>query len=158
MCSARRGSSARFPAGACGWLSGADGFLSDCRARSGRVRGACWGGLCGGAAILGAMPRATERPSVFAARAKRPAHPPERVVAGPLVLRKMRPEDAGVIAAVVGQSLDHLRPWMPWANRDAADQRTQLARIIEADELWESGTDYIYAICAAGDGAPDGAN
>jgi RimJ/RimL family protein N-acetyltransferase len=103
------------------------------------------------------MPRATERPSVFAARAKRPAHPPERVVAGPLVLRKMRPEDAGVIAAVVGESLDHLRPWMPWANRDAADARNQLARIIEADELWDSGTDYIYAIFAAAGPGQDGA-
>ena len=88
-----------------------------------------------------------------AARVPQSAQPPERIVAGPLVLRKMRPEDAGVIAAVVAESLDHLRPWMPWANKDAADQRTQLARIIEADELWESGTDYIYAIFAADDGA-----
>jgi RimJ/RimL family protein N-acetyltransferase len=91
-----------------------------------------------------------------AARVPQSAGPPERLVAGPLVLRKMRPEDAAAIAAVVGESLDHLRPWMPWANKDAADQRTQLARIIEADELWESGSDYIYAIFAAEDGAPDG--
>jgi RimJ/RimL family protein N-acetyltransferase len=90
-----------------------------------------------------------------AARVPQSARPPERLVAGPLVLRKMRPEDAAAIAAVVGESLDHLRPWMPWANKDAADQRTQLARIIEADELWESGSDYIYAIFAADDGAPD---
>src|SRR5262249_35481485 len=53
--------------------------------------------------------------------------------------------------AVVGESLDHLRPWMPWATRDAAARRTQLARIAESDELWESGTDYIYAIFAPGD-------
>jgi RimJ/RimL family protein N-acetyltransferase len=119
--------------------------------------GACWGRLCGGAAILGAMPRATERPSAFAARAQRSARPPERVAAGPLVLRKMRPEDAAVVATVVGESLDHLRPWMPWANKDAADARNQLARIIEADELWESGSDYIYAIFVAGERGRGGA-
>jgi RimJ/RimL family protein N-acetyltransferase len=62
--------------------------------------------------------------------------------------------DAGIIAAVVGESLDHLRPWMPWATKEAADRRTQLARITEADELWDSGTDYIYAIFAPGDGGP----
>jgi len=64
----------------------------------------------------------------------------------------MQPADAGNIAAVVGESLDHLRPWMPWATKEAAERRTQLARITEADELWESGTDYIYAIFAPGDG------
>jgi RimJ/RimL family protein N-acetyltransferase len=94
---------------------------------------------------------------MFAARAKRAAGPPERVVAESLVLRKMRPEDAGLIALVVGESLDHLRPWMPWANRDAADARNQLARIIEADELWDSGTDYIYAIFATDEPGHDGA-
>jgi RimJ/RimL family protein N-acetyltransferase len=60
----------------------------------------------------------------------------------------MQPEDAGDLAAAVGESLDHLRPWMPWATSEAADKRTQLARIAEADELWESGTDYLYVIVA----------
>jgi RimJ/RimL family protein N-acetyltransferase len=104
-----------------------------------------------GAAILGPMPPAAERPITSAALAPHSAHPPERVTAGPLVLRRMEVDDAGIIAAVVGESLDHLRPWMPWATRDAADRRTQLARIAEADELWDSGTDYIYAIFAPGD-------
>ncbi len=98
------------------------------------------------------MPPAAERPITSPALAPHSAHPPERVTAGPLVLRRMDVEDAGSIAAVVGESLDHLRPWMPWATRDAADRRTQMARITEADELWESGTDYIYAIFAPGDG------
>jgi len=98
------------------------------------------------------MPPSAERPITSASLASHSAHPPERVTAGPLVLRRMEVEDAGIIAAVVGESLDHLRPWMPWATRDAADRRTQLARITESDELWESGTDYIYAIFAPGDG------
>jgi RimJ/RimL family protein N-acetyltransferase len=65
----------------------------------------------------------------------------------------MRVEDAADIAAVVGASLDHLRPWMPWATPEAADQRSQMVRITEADELWDSGSDYIYVILAT-DGEP----
>ena len=105
---------------------------------------------------------AAERPTSPAAVAHEPAHPPDRLVAGPLVLRRMRAGDAGDIAAAVGESLDHLRPWMPWATKDAADHRSQLARISEADELWQAGTDYIYAIFAggsdAGRGSADGGN
>jgi RimJ/RimL family protein N-acetyltransferase len=105
------------------------------------------------------MSPATERPATSAAVAPQSARPPDRLAAGLVVLRRMQPEDAGDLAAVVGQSLDHLRPWMPWATRDAADHRNQLARITEARELWESGTDYIYGIFAAGgsDGS-DGAD
>jgi RimJ/RimL family protein N-acetyltransferase len=99
---------------------------------------------------------AAERPTSPAAVAQEPVHPPERLVAGPLVLRRMRAGDAGDIAAAVGESLDHLRPWMPWATKDAADHRSQLVRISEADELWQAGTDYIYAIFAGGSDADGG--
>jgi len=102
------------------------------------------------------MPAAAERPTSPAAVAHEPARPPERLVAGPLVLRRMRAGDAGDIAAAVGESLDHLRPWMPWATKEAADHRSQLARISEADELWQAGTDYIYAIFAGGSDADGG--
>ena len=78
----------------------------------------------------------------------RPACPPERLAAGPLVLRRVEADDAGAIAAAVGTSLDHLRPWMPWATPEAAELRTQLVRVAEADELWESGTGFIYVMLA----------
>jgi len=89
------------------------------------------------------MPAHLARPS---------ATPPERLAAGPLVLRRVAPEDAGVIAAAVGTSLDHLRPWMPWATPEAADLRTQLVRVAEADELWETGTGFIYVMIARDSG------
>jgi RimJ/RimL family protein N-acetyltransferase len=63
-----------------------------------------------------------------------------------VLLRKMRRDDAVPIAAAVGASLEHLRPWMPWATPEAADHRSQLARIEEATEMWATGTDYIYLI------------
>jgi RimJ/RimL family protein N-acetyltransferase len=68
------------------------------------------------------------------------------------VLRRVRAADATAIAAAVLTSLEHLRPWMPWASREAGDPRAQLARVAEADELWESGTDFIYSVVLAADG------
>lgn len=74
--------------------------------------------------------------------------PPEQVDAGRCVLRRVRDADADDLATAVGASLDHLRPWMPWATPEAADPRTQRFRVAEADEMWAAGTDYIYSVFA----------
>jgi RimJ/RimL family protein N-acetyltransferase len=78
--------------------------------------------------------------------------PPERVDAGAVVLRRIRSTDAGAVAAAVAGSLDHLRPWMPWATPDSADRGNQLARVAEADEMWESGISHIYSVLTADHG------
>jgi RimJ/RimL family protein N-acetyltransferase len=67
-------------------------------------------------------------------------------------LRRIAAADAGAVAAAVGASLRHLRPWMPWATPDAAERGTQLARVAEADEMWESGMSYIYSVLTADHG------
>lgn len=92
------------------------------------------------------MPASLARPS---------ATPPERLAAGPLVLRRVEADDAPVVAAAVGASLAHLRPWMAWATPEAADVRTQLLRVAEADELWETGAGFIYVMIAR-NSMPDG--
>lgn len=81
-------------------------------------------------------------------RADFPGCVPERVSAGPLLLRRVQSQDADAIAATVLASLDHLRPWMPWASPEAGDPRNQAERVAEAEEMWESGTDYIYSVLA----------
>ncbi|HXB49501.1 MAG TPA: GNAT family N-acetyltransferase [Streptosporangiaceae bacterium] len=78
--------------------------------------------------------------------------PPERVEAGPVVVRRVRAGDAGAIAAAVGASLDHLQPWMPWATPAAAERSNQLARVAEADHRWESGLSYTYSVLTAENG------
>jgi RimJ/RimL family protein N-acetyltransferase len=78
--------------------------------------------------------------------------PPQRIEAGPVVLRRLRATDAGAIAAAVGASLDYLRPWMPWATPAAADRRSQLTRVAEADQWWEAGIRYTYSVLAAAHG------
>jgi len=63
-----------------------------------------------------------------------------------LLLRRVHMDEADGIALAVGASLDYLKPWMAWATRDAAEPRTQRIRVAEADELWESGSDFIYSV------------
>jgi RimJ/RimL family protein N-acetyltransferase len=60
--------------------------------------------------------------------------------------------DAGAIAVAVSASLEYLRPWMPWANAAAADRRSQLARVAEADQWWESGIGFTYSVVTADGG------
>ena len=72
--------------------------------------------------------------------------PPEEVRSPRLVLRRVHADHAEGIAMAVGASLDYLKPWMAWATRDAAEPRVQRIRVAEADELWESGSDFIYSV------------
>jgi RimJ/RimL family protein N-acetyltransferase len=81
-----------------------------------------------------------------------PDAPPERIEAGPVIIRRVRASDAGAIAAAVATSLDHLKPWMPWATPDAARRASQLARVAEADHNWESGLGYVYSVLTADQG------
>jgi RimJ/RimL family protein N-acetyltransferase len=80
------------------------------------------------------------------------AIPPERINAGTVTLRRVRATDAGAIAAAVSASMEHLRPWMPWANTAAAERRSQLARVAEADQWWESGIGFTYSVVTTDEG------
>src|SRR3984957_6026613 len=70
--------------------------------------------------------------------------PAEEVQSRRLTLRRVHMDQGGGMA--VAASLDYLKPWMAWATRDAAEPRIQRVRVAEADELWESGSDFIYSI------------
>ena len=41
--------------------------------------------------------------------------PPEVIEHGPVTLRRFREDDLDAVFAAVTESLDHLRPWLPWA-------------------------------------------
>jgi RimJ/RimL family protein N-acetyltransferase len=66
-----------------------------------------------------------------------------------VILRRVQESDASAIAAAVSASLDHLRPWMPWATWEAAERSNQLVRVAEADHNWESGLGYVYSVLTA---------
>jgi RimJ/RimL family protein N-acetyltransferase len=94
-----------------------------------------------------------------------PALPPERLQLGAVdlgrgdaeavVLRRLDVADAGAVAKAVEDNIDHLRPWMPWANAESADERFQRRRLSEAEAQWNRGADFGYGLFAHDDG-PDG--
>ena len=62
----------------------------------------------------------------------------------PVTLRRFRAEDVDALFVAVTESLDHLRPWMPWAaDYSRASAEEYLAGSIKG---WDEGTEYNYAI------------
>lgn len=47
-----------------------------------------------------------------------PRGPAYRIHTQRLVVRCWEPRDAPLLKAVLDESLDHLRPWMPWAQNE----------------------------------------
>lgn len=75
--------------------------------------------------------------------------PPEHLMHEFVELRRWRATDADLCLRLVSESLEHLRPWMPWATPDygPADALGYLERC-EAD--WDAGTAFQYLIIASG--------
>jgi RimJ/RimL family protein N-acetyltransferase len=74
------------------------------------------------------------------------------------VLTRSFPEAAAAVALAIRQSLDHLRPWMPWATDEQATVAAQTERLRQAVASWDAGTDYIFELRhPEGDGAVLGA-
>ena len=70
--------------------------------------------------------------------------PNELIEHAPVTLRRFRAEDVDALFQAVTESLDELRPWMPWAadyNRASAEE--YLAGSVKD---WDEGTAYNYAI------------
>jgi RimJ/RimL family protein N-acetyltransferase len=79
---------------------------------------------------------------------------PETISAAPLVLRRSRVADAGALAAAVGESLEHLAPWLAWATPDAATVAAQTARLSSGtwgpdlyDFVMETGPGLVVGAC-----------
>jgi ribosomal-protein-serine acetyltransferase len=71
---------------------------------------------------------------------------PERIEGGGLLLRRWRVEDAELLHRAVAESVDHLRPWMPWAAEEpqTIEQRREL--IAEWTGDWERDGDVYLAV------------
>jgi RimJ/RimL family protein N-acetyltransferase len=74
--------------------------------------------------------------------------PPELLSHGRVSLRRWRPGDCAALLAAVIESQEHLRPWMPWADRYDQDSAAQYLR--ECDAHWASGSAFAYAIIVSG--------
>lgn len=75
--------------------------------------------------------------------------PPEQLTHAAIGLRRWREADAGLCLRLVTESLEHLRPWMPWATTDYGPaEATGYLQRCEAD--WAAGTAFHYLILAGG--------
>src|SRR5579859_5562514 len=74
--------------------------------------------------------------------------PAEILEHGPVTLRRYRPDDLDAVFRSVTESLDHLRPWMPWAEGYTRDSAAEF--VAKSARGWADGTEYNYLIVAGG--------
>ena len=76
---------------------------------------------------------------------------PERVPGpGRLVLRRLTPADAEPLGRAVSESLEHLRPWMPWVAQEPLELERRRAMIGAWERGWRRGGDIHMAVLVDG--------
>lgn len=59
---------------------------------------------------------------------------------------RLRGSHGDLMSDAVLASLDHLKPWMPWASAEAGSPAAQRERCQAIQEAWVSGSDYNYVL------------
>jgi RimJ/RimL family protein N-acetyltransferase len=74
---------------------------------------------------------------------------PYRIETERLVIRCYEPRDAPLLKDAVDSSLDHLRPWMPWAEDEpqTLEEKTDLLRSFRAQ--FDSGDNFVLGVFSA---------
>jgi RimJ/RimL family protein N-acetyltransferase len=72
---------------------------------------------------------------------------PERLN-GPdgLLLRRWQLRDADILAAAVAESIEHLRPWMGWVEREPMTVEQRRSWLTEREREWAEGGDVNLAV------------
>jgi RimJ/RimL family protein N-acetyltransferase len=84
--------------------------------------------------------------------------PPERIevdgAAMPrLLLRRLLPDDAAAVARAATESIDHLRPFLPWAVPEKLTVEAQRRRLAAPEMAWlPEGDHFAYGVFPADDG------
>jgi len=72
--------------------------------------------------------------------------PPYRIETERLVVRCWEPRDAPLLKDAVDSSLDHLRPWMPWAHEDPQPLEAKVELLRGFRGRFDLGQDFVYGI------------
>ena len=72
--------------------------------------------------------------------------PAYRIHTRRLVVRCWNPADAPLLKEAVDESLEHLRPWMPWARQEPQDLEAKVALLRRFRGDFDLGRDYVYGI------------
>ena len=78
--------------------------------------------------------------------------PPYRIQTERLTIRCWEPRDASLLADAIDSSLDHLRPWMPWAHEEprSLEERIELLRGFRG--RFDLGEDFVFGIFSRDEG------
>lgn len=63
-----------------------------------------------------------------------------------LVIRCYQPTDAPLLKVAIDESLEHLRPWMPWAKHEPQNLEAKTARLRMYRGQFDLGIDYTFGI------------
>jgi len=77
------------------------------------------------------------------------ARPPERLERDRLVLRRPTADDDRRMTAAIAASLDHLRPWMAWADDEATTPEHRRSYLARVEEGWSTGSDFAFLVLDA---------
>lgn len=73
-------------------------------------------------------------------------NPAYRIETERLVVRCYEPSDARLLAESVTESLEHLKPWMPWAHNEPEPFEEKVKRVKRFRGLFDLNQDYVYGI------------
>jgi ribosomal-protein-serine acetyltransferase len=71
---------------------------------------------------------------------------PDTMTAPRLTLRQWGAADAASLSAAVTESLDHLRPWMPWISSEPLSPQDRLGLINQWQAEWAEGGDVVIGV------------
>ena len=80
--------------------------------------------------------------------------PDEHLDGGGITLRRSSAGDLEELVEAVNDSLEHLRPWMPWAQQPATPESIW-AFLQQADATWRDGREFHFAIRGPRGAEPD---
>lgn len=72
--------------------------------------------------------------------------PAYRILTRRLVLRCWQPSDAAGLKAAIDASLEHLRPWMPWAEQEPEDLAAKVERLRRWRGKFDLDHDFVYGV------------
>ncbi|MBI3933848.1 MAG: GNAT family N-acetyltransferase [Acidobacteria bacterium] len=75
-----------------------------------------------------------------------PRGPAYRIETRRLLLRCWNPEDAPMVVAAIEASLDHLQPWMDWAQQEPEGLEAKAERLRKFRGAFDLGQDFTYGI------------
>jgi len=74
------------------------------------------------------------------------SNPAYRIETDRLVVRCYHPSDAQMLADSVTESLEHLKPWMPWAHLEPTSIEERVNHLKRFRGLFDLQRDYVYGI------------